>query len=135
MTTAIRLPAEVATNVCARWPERGHTWARHVVDEFDELCKRYDATATHLLSARFGFVAAVETPHGPLIMKSTPDPGAPVQAAFAHRFAELGTGPAVHEIRDTCAGTWTVMDRIVPGHTLASAHPSAELYERLVSLL
>jgi streptomycin 6-kinase len=135
MTAIIEPPAEVTTNIHRRWPGRGAVWVQDVTRQLDRLCARYEAEPLHLMPARFGLVVAVTSPRGPLIMKSTPDPAGPAQAAFTRRFADLGMAPNVHEVVTTATGTWTVMDRVCPGNTLETATPSARLKDQLVALL
>lgn len=135
MTATIEPPAELITNIHNRWPGLGTVWVQDVVRQLDRLCAQYEAEPLHLMPARFGLVVAVTSPRGPLIMKSTPDPTGPVQAAFARRFAELGMAPTVHEVVTTATGTWTVMDRVCPGNTLEAAAPSPRLKNHLFNLL
>jgi streptomycin 6-kinase len=67
------------------------------------------------MSARYGFVVAVSTPIGPLIMRSSPDPDGGNQAAVSLALADLGVSPKVHDFVETDTGTWTVADRVLPG--------------------
>ena len=134
MNPIIRLPAEVAASVRRRWPERGEIWTRHVVDELYEHCARYNAQPLHVLPARYGLVVAVDTPTGPLVMRATTDPAGPIQAEFARAHAKLGIGPAVHEIISTETGTWTVLDRIIPGYSLRYHKRPMTLIDHLAAL-
>lgn len=117
-----------------RWPERGETWTRHVVDELHEHCARYNARPAHVLPARYGLVVAVDTATGPLVMRATTDPAGATQAEFARAHAKLGIGPAVHEIINTETGTWTMLDRIIPGHSMRYHKQPMTLIDRLAAL-
>ncbi|WP_031466622.1 aminoglycoside phosphotransferase family protein [Sciscionella sediminilitoris] len=118
MTPAAQVPIEVAVNVRRRWPERAEAWTSRAPAELDELVARYEGQAERVFPARTGFVVAVTTPTGPLVMRSTADPAGPDQARFAEAFAEHRIGPAVHEVNQTDTGTWTVADRVVPGEPI-----------------
>lgn len=135
MTAALELPATLAANVHNRWPGQGAVWVEDVMRQLVQLCARYEAEPHRLMPARFGLVVAVSSPRGPLIMKSTPDPAGPIQAAFARRFADLRMAPTVHEVATNVTGTWTVMDRVCPGDTLETANPSTGLQDHLITLL
>jgi streptomycin 6-kinase len=135
MTATIELPGELSTNIHNRWPGHGAAWVHGVMRQLHRLCARYEAEPLHLMPARFGLVVAVSSPRGPLIMKSTPDPAGPVQAAVARHFADLGMTPTVHEVVTTVTGTWTVMDRVCPGNTLETATLSAGHTDHLIALL
>lgn len=121
---ALQIPARVVGAVNTRWPDLAPTWCRLVLDELNELCDRYQVASLRVLRARYGLVVAVTTPTGPLVMRSSPDPAGPVQAHVSEALAGLGIAPAVHEIAVTAAGTWTVMEQILPGRTVD--HTSAD---------
>jgi streptomycin 6-kinase len=118
-----------------RWPERGTAWADQVEDELDELCLRHGATPVRVLPARYGFVVAATSPHGPIVIRSTPDPHGPEQTAVAVALAGLGIAPAVHDYVTTDHGTWTVLDQVQPGTPLAEADPSTVTVGALVAPL
>lgn len=124
MTSPIEVPPSVISAVRNRWPDVADDWAQQVMADFNGLCSRYRATPVQILPARFGFVAAVDTSCGPLVMRSTPDPAGWAQATVAQALAGYGVAPRVHEIFSTRASTWTIMDQIVPGVSLASSAPS-----------
>ncbi|MFF4598114.1 tyrosine-type recombinase/integrase [Amycolatopsis sp. NPDC001319] len=111
----VAVPREVTRAVCSRWPTRGELWSSSAEREFAELCRSYEAQPQKVLAARYGLVVSVETPNGPLIMKSTPDPAGALQARAAQRLAMLGVAPAVHQVVESAVSTWTVMDQVQPG--------------------
>ncbi|MGI5178702.1 phosphotransferase [Dactylosporangium sp. CA-152071] len=113
------LPDGTAESIAKRWPERAYVWAKHVEAELRELCSRYDATPRGVLPARYGFVVAVTTPQGCLVLRSSPDPDASTQADVAIALADLGVAPVVYETIGSEAGFWTVMDEVQPGVPLA----------------
>jgi streptomycin 6-kinase len=132
--TAAEVPADVARAARARWPERALAWCDAAAVELAELCSRYDARPVQVMQARFGFVVAVTTSEGrELVMRSSADPASPFQARAVGILAELGIGPQLHEIVDTTAGTWTVMDRVRPGTPATEVGPDefAELLHPL----
>jgi streptomycin 6-kinase len=53
-----------------------------------------------------------------------PDPRGSDQAAVAGSLASLGAAPRVHEAVSTGHGTWTVLDRVLPGTPLSHADPA-----------
>ena len=124
MTPIPRVPPDVIANVRQRWPGRADQWARQVEDELRELCTRYHAKSVTVLPARYGFVIAADTPGGPIVMRSSPDPHGSEQAAVATALAALGIAPTVHETVSTNHGAWTVMERVRPGTPLATADPA-----------
>ena len=124
MTGQFTMPADVMANVRRRWPDVADSWSARVHDEFRTLCEQYDATPRGLLSARYGFVAAVDTADGPLVLRSSPDPHGPHQAAVATALASLNAAPHVHQTINTDHGTWTVLQRVVPGTPLSEADPT-----------
>lgn len=111
----------VVADVRSRWPDRADAWLRCLGDELHELCARYDATPRGVLPARYGYVVAVDSTSGPLVMRASADPNGPHQARVAVRLAQLGVSPAVHETIDTATGTWMVLDEVRPGTPLAKA--------------
>jgi streptomycin 6-kinase len=125
MTAVPAVPADVLANVRQRWPEAADAWASHVQTEFRALCDQYRAAPRTVLGARYGYVIAVDTPDGPLVFRSSPDPHGPDQAAVAAALAELGISPTVHQTMATDHGTWTVLDRVHPGTGLAQSDPAA----------
>ncbi|MFD8492041.1 phosphotransferase [Amycolatopsis sp. NPDC059657] len=118
----LTVPPAVVAAVSARWPDRGADWESSVASELVELCRRFDCQPTEVLNARYGLVVAVNSSVGPLVLKSTPDPDGARQAAAARQLAELGIGPAVHDVVQFEFSTWTVMDCVQPGtHAIRSA--------------
>ncbi|BCY05404.1 phosphotransferase [Actinoplanes sp. L3-i22] len=124
MTDQLTLPADVLANVQRRWPDLADVWAAKVHEEFQTLCERYQATPRSILPARYGFVVAVDTPDGPLVLRSSPDPRGHDQAAVATALADLGAAPQIHEAVTTSHGTWTVADRVLPGTPLSRTDPA-----------
>ncbi|GIE32270.1 hypothetical protein Ait01nite_053150 [Actinoplanes italicus] len=124
MNDGLILPAAVLANVQRRWPEIADLWAAKVHDEFQGLCERYQATPSSILPARYGFVVAADSPDGPLVFRSSPDPHGSDQAAVATALAKLGAAPTVHEATTTNHGTWTVLDRVLPGTSLIRTDPT-----------
>lgn len=125
MTAAPMVPAHVLANVRQRWPEIADAWAQHVEIEFLALCDQYRATAHTVLPARYGYVVAIDTPDGPLVLRGSPDPHGPDQAIVATALAGLGISPMVHQTLATDHGTWTVLDRVLPGTSLIQSDPAA----------
>jgi streptomycin 6-kinase len=124
VTSSLAVPAVVLANVRSRWPGAGDTWAARVEAEFRDLCERHQAAPREVLPARYGFVVAVDTPSGPLILRSSPDPHGRDQAAVAVALADLGAAPRVHEAFTTDHGTWTVLERVFPGTPLSQTDPA-----------
>ncbi|MBW6437674.1 aminoglycoside phosphotransferase family protein [Actinoplanes hulinensis] len=124
MTDQLTVPATVLANIRRRWPDIAEPWAAQVGTEFRTLCDRYQATPREVLPARYGFVTAVDTPHGPLVLRSSPDPHGADQAAVATALANLDAAPRVHEAVTTDHGTWTVIDRVLPGTPLSQVAPA-----------
>ncbi|WP_436493398.1 phosphotransferase [Actinokineospora sp. HUAS TT18] len=119
-TEPIAVPANVAAAVVDRWGDVGERWLREVVAEFVDLS--HGATVREVFHARYGFVVEVVIDDRLLVMRSTPDPDGKFQAQAARGLASIGVGPAVHEVLTTRSGTWTVMDRVVPGTPVLSPH-------------
>ncbi|SDT73609.1 phosphotransferase [Actinoplanes derwentensis] len=124
MTDQFAVPAAVLANIRRRWPDIADPWATHVGAEFQALCERYQATPREVLPARYGFVTAIDTPDGPLVFRSSPDPHGADQAAVAAALANLGAAPRVHEAVAADHGTWTVMDRVFPGTPFNQVDPA-----------
>lgn len=124
MTNHFTVPAAVLANIRTRWPDIADTWAAQVDTELRTLCERYQATVREVLPARYGFVTAVDTPDGPLVFRSSPDPRGQDQAAVATALANLGAAPQIHETLPTDHGTWTVADRVLPGTPLSQVDPA-----------
>jgi streptomycin 6-kinase len=140
MNSAIQVPPSVVSGVRNRWPNIGSDWASNVLADLNDLCSRYRATPIRVLPARFGFVVSVETPSGRMVMRATPDPAGPAQAAVARELAGYGVAPQVHEVLTSDAGTWTIMDEVLPGTSLADVDESilgpdavAEMFRAIVS--
>jgi streptomycin 6-kinase len=125
MTAAPGVAADVLANVRQRWPEIAEAWAQHVETEFQALSDQYRATSHTVLPARYGYVVAIDTPDGPLVLRSSPDPHGPDQAAVAAALANLGISPTMHQTLVTDHGTWTVLDRVLPGTSLIQNDPAA----------
>lgn len=61
----MRVTAELARSVRARWPHRADSWLTAAEPELDELCRRFSAVPNHVIPARFAFVIAANTPSIP----------------------------------------------------------------------
>lgn len=123
----VRLPEDIARAVTRRWPDRGPAWCSHVEDELAQLCTRYDAVPRSIFPARYGLAIEVGAKDSLLVMRSSPDPqGAFFQANVSTALAGLGVAPTVHEVVESATGTWTIMDRILPGTTLIEAPSSLD---------
>ncbi|MEU7903638.1 phosphotransferase [Actinoplanes sp. NPDC049118] len=131
MTDVPPIPAAVLANVQQRWPDVAESWAGRAGAELRALCDLYQATPRAVLPARYGFVVAVETPDGPLVLRGSPDPHGPDQAAVATALAGLGISPTVRQTLTFDHGTWTVLDRVQPGTSLYQADPSTVSLEAL----
>jgi streptomycin 6-kinase len=118
------VPEGIAEAVVNRWPDRGAQWCAEVEDELVELCARYKAVPISVFRARYGLAVEVEAQGEILVMRSSPDPDGAVQAAVSEALASLGVAPAVREVIVTRSGTWTVLDRVVPGTSLYEAPAS-----------
>lgn len=110
-----QVPAAVTEAICDRWPGRGPRWLAAAPSEIFALCQRYDGRIRQTFSARYGLVVSVETSHGHIVLKSTPDPDAPLQAAAARQLAALRVGPPVHEVIESEFATSIVMEQVLPG--------------------
>jgi streptomycin 6-kinase len=130
-----RLRADVAAAVTARWPSVGLQWSLCVEDEFRDLCARYRAEPVRLMTSRFGFVVSVVSNGHPLIMRSSPDPHGVYQAQVAHALADLQVAPRVHEVITSQTGTWTVLDRVVPGAPFLGTGFSSDSLVPLAAML
>lgn len=135
MNTAPQVPADVLQNVRLRWPDVATTWALHAGAELHALCERFRATPRAVLPARYGFVIATDSPDGPLVFRSTPDPQGAGQAAVAVALAGLGISPAVHYTSTSAHGTWTVLDQVDPGTPLGQTDPTTVKLEALFAPL
>jgi streptomycin 6-kinase len=129
------LPAEVLAGVRTRWPDRADPWAERIDAELHELCTRYDATPRRVMPARYGYVLAVDTPDGGLVMRATPDPHGPTQAQVAAALADVGISPTVHESIVTDTGTWTILDEVRPGTPLSHTDRSIVSLDALIAPL
>jgi len=135
MLTPPSVPPNVISAVRSRWPERAGEWTRRVETELLELCARYRATPRRVLPARYGFVVAVDTVHGGLVMRSSADPNGPNQSRVAIALADLGVAPTVHEAIDTDISTWMILDEVQPATPLAEANVTDATVESLATTL
>ncbi|MEV4514494.1 phosphotransferase [Dactylosporangium sp. NPDC049525] len=119
MTDWPELPDGVAESIEKRWPGRAQPWAEQVEVELRLVCGAHNAVPRHVLPSRFGFVVAADSPRGGLVVRSSPDPDALLQAEVALSLAKLGIAPRVHETIASDVGLWTVMDEVRPGTPLA----------------
>ena len=129
------VPAAVMAGVQRRWPDRVLPWANAVADELKTLCAKYDATPRTVMPARFSLVVAADTPHGPIVLRSSPDPDGPQQAEVAAALAAIGVAPALHEVTTTGTGTWTVLDQVRPGAPLGDVNPAEVSLDTLAAPL
>lgn len=128
-----RVPANVVDAVRRRWTT-GEAWSREVEFELESLCEKFDARPISVFTARYGFVVAAEAPTGQLILRASADPNAGNEALVSQALARLGVGPAVHDVIDTATGVWTVMERVVPGTSLARVTVGSWTLPALVAL-
>lgn len=129
----MKIPAQLAQSVRARWPDRADDWLIHLEPELTELCQRFSATPQRILPARYALVIAATTPDGDLIMRATTDPDATAQTTVAKALAQLDVGPAIHATSATDTGTWTVMDQVKPGTPLADIDPNTLDFAKLTA--
>jgi streptomycin 6-kinase len=122
----VHVPEDIARAVTNRWPERGAEWCSHVEEELTRLCVRYGAVPKSVFQSRYGLVVEVSVNGGLLVMRSSPDPQGFFQAHVATALATLGAAPRIHEVVQSETGTWTIMDRILPGTTWIEAPTSLE---------
>ncbi|MFC5752993.1 phosphotransferase [Actinomadura rugatobispora] len=73
----------------------------------------------------------VETDHGYLVVRSTPDPLGMMQAEVSQSLSDLGIGPQIYEVVQTSVSVWTVASRIFPGDSL---HGRAISLDRLAPI-
>jgi len=135
MSSSPSVPPNVLSAVRERWPDRAEKWAQGVEVELRDLCARYDATLRQILPARYGFVVAVDTANGGLVMRSSPDPSGPTQALVAASLAVLGIAPRLHETITNDSGTWTVLDEVLPATPLADVERPLDSLDSLVGPL
>jgi len=128
-------PGAVMAGVQRRWPDRAQPWAAAVVDELRTLCAKYDATPRTVMPARFSLVVPADTPHGPIVLRSSPDPDGPRQAQVAATLASIGVSPTLHEATTNATGTWMILDEIRPGTPLGDMNPAEISLEALAAPL
>lgn len=116
-----RVPPEVATAACERWPEAGARWATCVEAEFPALCERYSAAPVSVVGGRYSVVVFTDGERGDLAFRATADPSGNYQARVAQLLAGVGAGPTILDVVVTDTGTWTIMERVVPGTSLRYA--------------
>lgn len=109
------VPNNVARDVLARWPARGPAWLAAAAAEVTALCERYSAQSVRVLPARFALVVVASTADRSIVVRSTADPHGPKQAIAAEVMAEIGIGPAVHDVVTSSTSTSVVMDEVRPG--------------------
>jgi streptomycin 6-kinase len=131
----VKVPAELARSVRARWPDRAERWLAHVEPELDELCRFHSATPQNVLPARYALVVSAVTADGPRIFRATPDPEATAQATVAAALGKLGIAPTIHAAITTDTGALTVMDQVLPGTALAHVDSRALCIDDLVAPL
>lgn len=119
------LHPDIAHAAHARWPDRAPAWIKALPVELAEVCAALSATPTgKTFSARSAHVVEATTSTGArLILRSSPDPGAVHQGAVLDLLARAGLAPVVHLLRNTATSTWTAMDAVEPGASLAQQGP------------
>jgi streptomycin 6-kinase len=119
------LHPDIARAAHARWPDRAPVWAEALPVELAEVCAALSVTPTGVrFSARSAHVVEATTSAGArLILRSSPDPDAVHQAAVLDQLARVGLAPTVHLLRNTATSTWTAMDAVEPGTSLAEQEP------------
>ncbi|MEV0838503.1 aminoglycoside phosphotransferase family protein [Actinocatenispora sera] len=111
----LAVPEDVRQQIHRRWPTAGPAWSAVVADELHELLAEHHATHPQVMPARYGLVISANTPTGPLVFRSTPDPDGVHQATVSRALAELDVSPHIHQVHASDTGVWTIMDRITPG--------------------
>jgi len=129
------VPAPVMAGIQRRWPDRAQPWANAVLDELRSLCAKYDATPRTVMPARFSLVVAADTPHGPIVLRSSPDSDGPRQAQVAAALAKIGVSPTIHEATTNGTGTWMLLDEVQPGTPLGDTNPAEVTLESLAAPL
>jgi streptomycin 6-kinase len=129
--TQLRPPGHVVTAVRDRWPDVGAEWAAAVPDELAALCDRFNAIPVRTLPARYGFVVAVMTPSGPMVLRASPDPAGRAQVEVSRAMAKVGAGPVIYDVAVTGTGTWIAMEQIEPGIPLARISDAVNVLRRL----
>lgn len=120
------LSPAIADAALSRWPERAAAWIDALPRELADVCDSLSVTPTgRTFSARSAYVIEATTSTGArLILRSSPDPHATHQAAVLDQLARVDLAPPVHLVRHTRASTWTAMDAVAPGASLAEQEPS-----------
>lgn len=131
------LHPDIARAAHARWPDRAAVWVRALPVELTEVCAALSVTPTgRAFSARSAYVAEATTSTGTrLILRSSPDPDAVHQAAVLDHLARAGLAPAVHLLQSTATSTWTAMDAVEPGASLAEQEPRPRDLEDVATML
>lgn len=114
----IAVPDYATGEILRRWPDLGPAWLKAAPTEFAELCHRVGGRPVEIMHGRYSLVVAVETDHGDLVLRGSPDPAGPDQARVSAALADVGAAPTVHEVWTTDTGTWTFLDRVRPGRSL-----------------
>lgn len=119
------LHPDIARAAHARWPDRAPAWIEALPAELAAVCAALSVTPTgRTFSARSAHVVEATTSTGTrMILRSSPDPDAIHQAAVLDQLARAGLAPAVHLLRNTHTSTWTAMDAVKPGASLAEREP------------
>lgn len=131
----LHVPATVATAVAERWPLSGRHWAEAAERELVELLAQHELHPIRVLPARFGYVVEARGAVGDVVLRSSPDPDAPKQAAVAQVLADLGVSPAIRSMVTTHTAVWTIMDKVDPGTSLYQVDPTSIRLEDVVTLL
>ncbi|ANY07334.1 aminoglycoside phosphotransferase family protein [Pseudonocardia sp. HH130630-07] len=120
------LRPDVAHAATARWPDRARAWIDALPTELTDVCADLAVTPTgQIFRARFAHVVEATSVTGAhLVLRSSPDHDAVHQAAVLDRLACVDLAPAVHLVRQTQTSTWTAMDAVTPGTSLAEDEPN-----------
>ncbi|WP_433147010.1 phosphotransferase [Actinomadura nitritigenes] len=137
VTGKIDIPAGVTEAVSRRWPELAPAWLDGAPDELGRLCERFGGRPVRTFQGRYGFVVEVATAHGPLVLRSTPDPLGMRQAEVSQELSRLDVGPRIYDVLQTPISVWTVAERICPGNSLggegASLEQLAPLFNKMLN--
>lgn len=118
--TAFRVADSVKEAVASRWPQVDTRWSRHAEFELDDIFRRFNAVPTFAYPARYGLVVAGSSQNRRVVIRVSPDPHADQQMAVSEKLSELGIGPKILGRVKTSAGSWTVMEQVMPGTALST---------------
>lgn len=127
----------VADSARSRWPDHANAWIDALPRELAEICGLLDVTPTgQTFPARSAYVVEATTTTGArVILRSSPDPHAVNQTAVLEQLARLDLAPTVQLLQHTETATWTVMDAVSPGQSLAEREPSPSDLPAIATML